>query len=82
LSAAAKAIEARLKISEDALDADNDLVDQLTAAESKATGAKKDALHDQLILATAHQEEHQDEVDDARGELERAGGDPKSRIER
>jgi small-conductance mechanosensitive channel len=82
LSAEAKAIEARVKTSEDALDADNDLVDQLTAAEAKATGAKKDALHDQLILATAHQEEHQDEVDDAKGDLERAGGDPKSRIEK
>jgi small-conductance mechanosensitive channel len=81
LSAEAKAIEARLKISEDALDADNDLVDQLTAAEAKAAGAKKDALHDQLVLATAHQEEHQDEVDDAKADLERAGGDPKSRIE-
>ena len=81
MSAEAKAIEARLKISEGALDADNDLVDQLTAAEAKATGAKKDALHDQLVLATAHQEEHQDEVDDAKADLERAGGDPKSRIE-
>jgi small-conductance mechanosensitive channel len=81
LSAEAKAIEARLKISEDALDADNDLVDQLTAAEAKANGGKKDALHDQLVLATAHQEEHQDEVDGAKEDLERAGGDPKSRIE-
>src|SRR5229473_8358609 len=81
LSAEAKAIEARLKISEDALDADNDLVDQLTAAEAKANGGKKDALHDQLVLATAHQEEHQDEVDDAKVDLERAGGDPKRRIE-
>ena len=81
LSQEAKAIEARLKQSEDALDADNDLVDRLTAEEAKATGAKKDALHDQLVLATAHQEEHQDEVDDAKEDLERAGGDPKSRIE-
>ena len=81
LSAEAKAIEERLKKSEDALDADNDLVDRLTAQEAKATGAKKDALHDQLVLATAHQEEHQDEVDDAKVDLERAGGDPKSRIE-
>src|SRR5260370_241862 len=81
LSAEAKAIEERLKKSEDALDADNDLVDQLTAAEAKATGAKKDALHDQLVLATAHQEEHQDEGDDAKGDLQRPGGAPKSRIE-
>jgi small-conductance mechanosensitive channel len=82
LSAEAKAIEERLKKSEDMLDADNELVDQLTAAEAKATGAKKDALHDQLVLATAHQEEHQDEVDDAKVDLEKAGGDPKSRIEK
>ena len=81
LSPEAKAIEARLAQSEEALDADNELVDRLTAEEAKATGAKKDALHDQLVLATAHQEEHQDEVDDAKGDLERAGGDPKSRIE-
>ena len=81
LSAEAKGIEARLRTSEDALDEDNDLVDRLTAEEAKATGAKKDALHDQLVLATAHQEEHQDEVDDAKEDLERAGGDPKSRIE-
>ena len=81
LSAEAKAIEARLAKSEDALGADNKLVERLTAEEAKASGAKKDALHDQLVLATAHQEEHQDEVDDAKEDLERAGGDPKSRIE-
>src|SRR5579863_1072499 len=82
LSAKAKEIEARLKQAEDALDADNALVTRLTADDAKATGAKKDALDDQLILATAHQEEHQDEVDDAKGDLEQAGGDPKSVIEK
>jgi small-conductance mechanosensitive channel len=82
LSAKAKDIEARLKQAEDALDADNALVARLTAEDAKATGAKKDALDVQLILATAHQEEHQDEVDDAKGDLEQAGGDPKSVIEK
>jgi small-conductance mechanosensitive channel len=81
LSAEAKEIEARLQEAEDALDADNTLVERLTAEEAKANGARKDAIHGQLILATAHQEEHQDEVDDAKEDLERAGGDPKSRIE-
>jgi small-conductance mechanosensitive channel len=81
LSAEAKEIEARLQEAEDALDADNSLVERLTAEEAKANGARKDAIHGQLILATAHQEEHQDEVDDAKEDLERAGGDPKSRIE-
>jgi small-conductance mechanosensitive channel len=32
-------------------------------------------------LATAHQEEHQDEVDDAKEDLARAGGDPNARIQ-
>lgn len=81
LSAEAKAIQARLNEAEDALDSDNTVVDRLTAEESKAAGAKKDALDDQLVLAKAHQEEHQDEVDDAKEDLIRAGGDPKSRIE-
>ena len=57
---------------EDALDADNALVGRLTVDDAKATGGRKDALDDQLILATAHQEEHQDEVDDAKADLERA----------
>jgi small-conductance mechanosensitive channel len=81
LSADAKKIEERLKQAEDALDADNAQVARLTAEEAKATGAKKDALDDQLVLATAHQEEHQDEVDDAKEDLARAGGDPNARIE-
>src|SRR5260370_4650579 len=81
LSADAKGIQVRLKQAEDALDADNALVARLTAEEAKATGAKKDALDDQLVVATAHQEEHQDEVDDAKEDLARAGGDPKARIE-
>lgn len=81
LSAQAKEIQARLKNAEDALDADNALVARLTAEDAKATGARKDDLDDQLVLATAHREEHQDEVDDAKADLERAGGDPQSRIE-
>ena len=81
LTTDAKKIQARLKEAEDALDTDNAQVARLTAEEAKATGAKKDALDDQLVLATAHQEEHQDEVDDAKEDLARAGGDPKARIE-
>ncbi|MHB8502535.1 MAG: mechanosensitive ion channel family protein [Candidatus Acidiferrales bacterium] len=81
LSAQAKEIQARLTRAENALAADNALVTRLTAEDAKATGARKDALDDQLVLATAHQGEHQDEVDDAKEDLERAGGDPKSRIE-
>jgi len=81
LSAEAKQIQARLKQAEDALAADNALVERLNADETKATGAKKDRLHDQLVLAKANQQEQQDEVDDAKEDLERAGGDSSSRIE-
>ena len=81
LSPEAKQIEARLKQAEDALAADNTLVARLTAEEAKATGARKDELDDQLVLATAHHEEHQDEVDDAKEDLAHAGGDSNSRIQ-
>jgi small-conductance mechanosensitive channel len=81
LSAEAKQIQARLNQSEDALAADNALVERLTAEETKASGARKDDLHNQLILITAAQQEHQDEVDDAKEDLIRAGGDASSRID-
>jgi len=81
LSADAKKIQVRLKEAKDALAADNAQVARLTAEDAKATGAKKDALDDQLVLAAAHQGEHQDEVDDAKEDLARAGGDPNTRIE-
>ena len=81
LSAEAKQIQARLKQAEDALAADGALVERLTAEEAKANGARKDDLHNQLILAQANQQDHQDEVDDAKEDLARAGGDSSSRIE-
>ena len=81
LTAEAKEIQARLQKGEDALAAEQARVAQLTAAEGKATGAKKDALDDQLDLAKARLELGQDEVDDAEQELIRAGGDPQGRIQ-
>lgn len=81
LTPEAKQIQARLKQAEDTLAADDALVDRLTAEEAKATGARKDDLHNQLVLAQANQQEHQDDVDDAKEDLQRAGGDSTSRIE-
>jgi small-conductance mechanosensitive channel len=81
LSPEARQIQARLKQAEDALAADDALVQRLTAEEAKAIGARKDELHNQLVLATAQQDEDQDEVDDAKEDLARAGGDSSSRIE-
>src|SRR6266852_4298597 len=82
LNAEAKAIQARLQKAEDALDSSKKRVDALTTAEGKASGDKKDALDDQLDLAKAQLELDQDEVDDAKQDLIRAGGDPQGRIQR
>lgn len=80
LSAEAKQIQARLKQAEDVLAADDELVERLTAEKAKASGARKDDLQNQLVLAQATQQDHQDEVDDAKEDLARAGGDASSRV--
>jgi small-conductance mechanosensitive channel/ubiquitin len=81
LSPRAKEIQAHLRKAEDALDADKKRVDQLTADEAKATGSRKDALDDQLDVAKAQLELDQDEADEAKQDLLRAGGDPQGRIQ-
>src|ERR1700757_4496966 len=48
LSAEGKQIQARLNQAENVLAADDALVERLTAEEAKATGARKDSLHEQL----------------------------------
>lgn len=80
LSAEAKKIQDRLTRYQKALDADNAQVAQLTDAAGKASAAKKDQLTNQLNLAKSQQELDQDEVDDAKQDLIRAGGDPQARI--
>ncbi len=80
-SAEAKEIEARLQQSERAVEADKAEITRLTAAYEKAGADKKDALDDQLDVAKAQQELDQDEADDAKQDLIRAGGDPKGRIQ-
>jgi len=81
LSAEAKEIEARLQQSERAVETDKAEIARLTAAYEKAGADKKDALDDQLDVAKAQQELDQDEADDAKQDLIRAGGDPKGRIQ-
>ena len=81
LSPEAKQIQARLQKAEKALASDQALVAQLTSADAKAAGDKKDSLDDQLDIANAQQELDQDEVDDAKQDLIRAGGDPQDRIQ-
>ena len=81
LTPEAKQIQTRLQKAEDALAAQQSEIDQLTAAEAKAVGAKKDTLDDQLNLAKAQLELLQDEVDDAKQDLIRAGGDAQARVQ-
>lgn len=81
LSTQAKAIQARLQKREDALDASKKHVEALTAASAKASGARKDSLDAQLDLAKAQVELDQDEVDEAKQDLEQAGGDPQGRVQ-
>ena len=81
LSPEARKIQAKLQESENALAADQAQVATLTAEDGKARGEKKDALDDELELAKSRQELDQDEVDDARQDLIRAGGDPQARIQ-
>jgi small-conductance mechanosensitive channel len=81
LSPEAKQIQAKQQKAENALEADKAQVAQWTAAEAKASGGRKDALDDQLDLAKAQMELDQDEIDDAKQDLIRAGGDPQGRIQ-
>src|SRR2546421_998487 len=81
LSAEAKEIQARLRQAERAVEADKAEVARLTTAFEKASADKKDALDDQLDVAKAQMELDQDEADDAKQDLIRSGGDPKSRIQ-
>ena len=81
LSPEAKEIEVRLHRAQKLLQRDQALVAQLTDTEAKATGDKKEVLGDQLNLAKAELELDRDEVDDAKQDLIRAGGDPEDRIQ-
>jgi len=81
LSAEAKEIQARLQHAEKALEVDKAEVARLTAASEKARETQKDVLDNQLDVAKAQMELDQDEVDDAKQDLLRAGGDPKGRIQ-
>ena len=81
LSPAAKKVQERLARSQKAFDTDTDQVAQLTAAEAKASGSKKDKLNDDLNLAKSQLELDQDDVEDAKQDLIRAGGDPQAVIQ-
>jgi small-conductance mechanosensitive channel len=61
---------------------DQERVKKLTAAATTAKGDRADELADELQLVQAELNLHQGELDDAKLDLVRAGGDPQSRIQR
>jgi small-conductance mechanosensitive channel len=81
LSAEAREIQSRMQKAEHGLAASQAQIAQLNAAIAKASGDQKDSLEDQLDIANAQQELDQDEVEDAKQDLIRAGGDPQDRIQ-
>jgi small-conductance mechanosensitive channel len=81
MSAEAKEAEGRMQKTEKLLQDDQDRIKELTDQVAKAPREKKDALEANLIQAQADVELAQDEVDDAKEDLIRAGGDVIDRIQ-
>src|ERR1700692_396835 len=81
LSAEIKEIKARLEKTKTSVTAYQAKAAQLTAEDGKASGKKKDELDNELGLAKAQLELDQDEVDDGKEDLGRAGGDEQGRIQ-
>lgn len=80
LTAEAKECETRLQKAEKRLASDQERSKQLSEQVAKAPADKKDALEADLTQAEADMELDQDEVDDAKEDLIRAGGDVTDRI--
>lgn len=81
LSPQGKDAQARMDKAEKLLETDQERAKQLTDELAKASGAKQEALKADLLQAQADVDLAQDEVDDARQQLIRAGGDLTDQIE-
>jgi small-conductance mechanosensitive channel len=77
----ARELQTHLVESESALENDKAQIARLTAEELKAEGERKLSIADELEIAKAQLELGQDEVEDAKQDLMRAGGDPQGRIQ-
>ena len=78
----AKAINARIKKADEAVQAGQARVDQLKKQLAGASACRQDNLQQQIAIVQAQLELDQDELDDAKGDLIRSGADPLSRIQR
>jgi small-conductance mechanosensitive channel len=81
LTAEAKEAQSRLQKAQKLLAADQDRTRELAEQVAKAPETRKDALEADLIQAQADMELDQDEVDDAKEDFIRAGGDLTDRIQ-
>ncbi len=81
LSVEAKECQARVQTTEKLLKTDQDRAKQLAEQLVKAPETKKDAVEADLIQSAADMELDQDELDDAKQDLIRAGGDVTERIQ-
>jgi small-conductance mechanosensitive channel len=81
LSSEALKIQGRRQKSQALLDADQQRVDQLTAAVAQAKPSQKDELRDELELANSQLDLDRDELEEADQDLLAAGGNPQQRIE-
>lgn len=80
-SAEAKDASARLQQALRALTGDQARDSSLTASIRKANAAAAESLNDQLNLVRAQTALDQDDADDARQDLQRAGGDPQGHMQ-
>ncbi len=65
-----------------AVKADQDLIAHLTKQLSSAPDKQKDSIQDQIDVAKAQLELDQDEQDDAKEDIQRAGADPQAKIQK
>ena len=81
LNSAAAAIQARITKSQALLAADQQRVNELTAALTQAKADQKDKIQDPLDLAQSQLELDKDELDESNQNLVDAGGNPRQQIE-
>ncbi len=79
---ATKQLRDRIRSLEDQVKDDQQAIKDLTAASATAKGDRADELQDELQLRQAESALHLGQLDDARLDLMRAGGDLQSRIQR
>src|SRR4051812_25588066 len=82
LSNEAKAIDARIAKAEDTLKVDEATVSRLAKQLAVSTEKTRDNIQQQIDITKAQLELDQDELDDAKADLARAGGDKKDRLQR